>query len=71
MTAQVCARCRHSTTEGIAPEYPAIGILRCNGYLTEAKDNVAWNGHCGLYRPAKQMQKREEFILKLQQGEMK
>lgn len=62
----ICARCNHSTTQDIAPEYPAIGILRCNGFLTAAEDNVAWNGYCKLYRPARQMQKREEFILKLQ-----
>ncbi len=64
MTDQICARCQHSTTQDIAPEYLAIGILRCNGFLTEAKDNVAWNGHCKLYRPAKQAAKREEWITK-------
>lgn len=62
----ICARCRHSTTQGVSTQASTLGLIRCNGFLEAVEINVAWNGHCKLYRPAKRTEAREQFILKLQ-----
>lgn len=65
---KICARCDHSTTQGVSTKASTLGLIRCNGFLVAAEVNVAWDGHCKLYRTAKPTEAREQFILKFQRG---
>lgn len=57
---KICARCDHFTLEGS----PAPGTGRCLGYgENNPEPFVRWDRKfCVLYRPAANMQKREQWI---------
>jgi hypothetical protein len=57
-----CVLCRHFTFKNL-PDGAVDGEGQCVGYLESLGEMVAWNRpQCGLYRPAKPMAPRENWV---------
>lgn len=59
----LCARCRHFTRTGVAPEWQTRVDGRCLGFNALIDDYKAWSDQCGMFDQAKtDGQEREQFI---------
>jgi hypothetical protein len=57
-----CAHCKYFTLKNL-PAGAADGEGQCIGYLEALQELVTWDrATCGIFRPAKEMAKREEWI---------